>query len=109
MNLQLKGNWQVFPIDKCGVDFLGYRFFHKYTLLRKSIKNKFSSKINNIRKSHGSLPVINILSCIMSYNGWFKYANCKNLQNKYIDKEIYLITKNICKEENIKNPLIKIT
>src|SRR3972149_5917062 len=34
LNLTLKDNWQVFPVDVRGIDFLGYRFFHDYTLLR---------------------------------------------------------------------------
>ena len=36
LKLQLKSNWQVFPVDIRGIDFLGYRFYHTHTTLRKS-------------------------------------------------------------------------
>src|SRR5665811_744673 len=42
IGLEVKGNWQIFPVEKRGIDFLGYRFFHDYVLLRKSIKQKLS-------------------------------------------------------------------
>lgn len=33
--LSLKGNWQVFPVGKRGIDILGYRYWHDHILLRK--------------------------------------------------------------------------
>lgn len=41
LNLKIKENWQVFPVDNRGIDFLGYVFFSTHTLIRKSIKRKF--------------------------------------------------------------------
>lgn len=38
LNLKVKRNYQVFPVDSRGIDFLGYVFYHSHTLLRKSIK-----------------------------------------------------------------------
>lgn len=37
LKLTLKENWQVFPTYVRGVDFVGFRHFGEYTLLRKSI------------------------------------------------------------------------
>lgn len=74
-NLQLTlSNYQVFPVDKKGIDFLGYKTYRKYILLRKSIKLRFIKmiKYNNNKKSKAS------------YNGWLKHANCRNLENKYM-------------------------
>src|SRR6185369_6849452 len=34
LNLQLKSNWQVFPIESRGLDFVGYKSYHDYILLR---------------------------------------------------------------------------
>jgi len=104
LNLKLKQNWQVFPVEKRGVDFLGYRFFHTHTLLRKSIKKNFIRSINRINKKHERLSHTEIINSIMSYFGWFKYCNTKNLQNKYIDAEIAWIVKHTCKQVNIHNP-----
>ena len=108
LKLRLKENWQVFPVDKRGIDFLGYRFFHGYTLLRKTIKQKFVKTISRIIKRHDRLKWTEIVNSMMSYYGWFKYGNCKNLQNKYFDKEICWIIKHTCKEQKINNPLRKI-
>jgi retron-type reverse transcriptase len=72
--LQIKTNYQVFPIDKRGLDFLGYRFFHGYTLVRKRIVKKFKKMIkDNNHNSHA----------VASYMGWFKYANTFRLTKKY--------------------------
>jgi len=105
LKLQLKNNWQVFPVSVRGIDFLGYRFFHKYTLLRKSIKIKFVKKIRRISKNWEKLSHTQIVNSVMSYYGWFKYANCKNLARKYIDKNLFWIVKHICIDNNITNPL----
>ena len=49
LKLELKPNYQVFPVDIRGIDFLGYIFRHKYTLLRKSIKLRLYKVIRKIR------------------------------------------------------------
>lgn len=74
LKLNLKPNYQVFPVASRGVDFLGYKCYHDYILIRKSIKKNF---IKMIKKNKNS-------KSIASYNGWFTWANCKNLTNKYL-------------------------
>jgi len=108
LKLTLKENWQVFPVDKRGVDFLGYRFFHHYTLLRKSIKQRFVKTIMRIIKNHQHLSHTKIVNSLMSYYGWFKYSNCKNLQNKYFNHQICWIIKHTCIEHDITNPFKKV-
>lgn len=103
LNLKLKGNWQIFPIKSCGLDFLGYKFYPHHTLLRKSTTKRFKSKINNIKRS--PTKDIGIVSSIMSYKGWMLHANCYNLMNIYIDKEIKNVVKNLCNDESMHNPL----
>ena len=44
LKLNVKGNWQIFPTYIRGVDFLGYRTFYKYTLLRKSTCQEMKRK-----------------------------------------------------------------
>jgi len=75
LNLQLKSNWQVFPIESRGLDFVGYKSYHDYILLRKSIKDNFKYMIrNNFNRAS-----------ICSYYGWIKHCNGKNLLNTYIE------------------------
>lgn len=105
LKLALKSNWQIFPVDARGIDFLGYRFFHNYTLLRKSIAIKFKHRIRYIKTHWRDLQPSEILNSVMSYRGWLGYANCNNLTKEYIGKDIYTIVTNVCMREGISNPL----
>lgn len=74
-NLKLElSNYQIFPVNSRGVNFVGYVSYHDRILLRKSIKNRF---INMIRYNRND-------KSIASYNGWLLYGNCINLRNKYL-------------------------
>lgn len=83
LNLTVKGNWQVFPTFKRGIDFLGYRSFGNYTLLRKSTAKDFKRKMRNLWKK----DYINKSDycSINSYKGWLKWGNCHDLSQKYIN------------------------
>jgi hypothetical protein len=74
LKLEIKGNYQIFPVAVRGIDFLGYRFFHTHTLVRKSIVREFQRKI----KSQKATPQTQ-----SAYWGWFKHANTHNLISKY--------------------------
>lgn len=88
LKLNLKANWQVFPVDSRGIDFLGYRFFHGYVLLRKSIAKKFKQKMQRIGSGWRKMQPVSIVSCIMSYDGWLKHADCHNLKVQHVDKKL---------------------
>lgn len=61
--------------------------------------------MHNIKLQYHQLTPINILSGVMSYNGWMKYSDTRNLQSKYIDAEITQIVTNVCIQNNLHNPL----
>lgn len=105
LNLKLKENWQVFPIDSRSIDFLGYRFFHGYTLLRKSTATKFKRKMRMIKSHHRKMEPISIISTVMSYYGWLIHANCLNLARHGIDHDIQNIVRKTCLQNKIHNPL----
>lgn len=77
LKLKIKSNYQVFPIKDRGLDFLGYKSYHDYILLRKSIKLRF---IKMIKYNYNN-------KSIASYNGWLSWSNSKNLIHKYIKNE----------------------
>lgn len=108
LKLSIKGNYQVFPVDKRGIDFLGYRFFHGYTLLRKSIAKRFKDKVLRIVRNHKMLDVDQVVNGIMSYWGWIKYGNCLNLVKKYMNDDIRKLVKDICLDNGVKNPFNKL-
>lgn len=105
LKLSIKSNYQVFPVDARGIDFLGYRFFHGYTLLRKSIARKFKLKTWRVRQNGHRLRHSQIVNGIMSYLGWVKYGNCLNLVRKYIDREVQNFIEQSCEANGVRSPL----
>lgn len=73
-NLELKlSNYQVFPVIKRGIDFVGYKSYHTHILLRNSIKNNWKRmllKYPNYRSK-------------ASYDGWLLHCNSINLKKVY--------------------------
>lgn len=78
LKLQVKDNYQVFPVAARGLDFVGYVFYHTHTQLRKTIKKSFARMIAK-NKNRAS---------IASYNGWAKHADCKHLLNKFLHEKV---------------------
>lgn len=72
LKLELKDNYQVFPVDDRGIDFVGFVFFHKYTLIRKRIKQNCARMLATNRNPKS----------LVAYYGWFKHSNSRNLQKK---------------------------
>jgi len=91
LKLDIKGNWQIFPVDARGIDFLGYRFFHDYILLRKSIAKRFKQKIRRINRDWQYLRMEQIVNGVFSYWGWIRHGNCLNLARRHIDGRVQTI------------------
>lgn len=79
LKLELKPNYQVFPIESRGIDFVGYVFRHKYRLLRKSIKIKISKLMHKYTNNKISKHVFE--SRMTSYRGWLKFCNSKHFSD----------------------------
>lgn len=77
LSLKIKQNYQIFPVDSRGVDFVGYRFYHTHTLLRKSIKYRIFKLINKYK--HGVITNEELNVRMQAYFGWLKYCNSKHL------------------------------
>lgn len=86
LKLHIKDNWQVFPSYVRGVDFLGYRTFLNYTLLRKSTCINIKQKMQAIRSKveKGNIMNYSEWCCINSYKGWLKHCDSYRLTEKYI-------------------------
>lgn len=74
LNLVVKGNYQVFPVDSRGIDVVGYVFWHTHIRLRKSIKQSFARSLARNRKA----------TSIASYKGWTKHCNSRHLLKKLL-------------------------
>ena len=77
LELEIKDNYQVFPVDSRGIDFLGYVFRHTHTLIRKRLKKNIQKKITTFVAQ--GLSAKEIHKKVGSYQGWFNYANCIHL------------------------------
>ena len=84
LKLKIKDNYQIFPVDSRGIDFVGYKFFHTHVLLRKSIKYKIRNLINKYIQNRLSFK--DMVKSLQSYFGWMKYCNSKNLLQKIQNK-----------------------
>lgn len=85
LNLQVKGNYQVFPVAARGIDFVGYVFYHQHTLLRKSIKKHLCQCVAKLNKRN--VPVKEYKQRICSWLGWAKHCNSKHLLKTIIPHE----------------------
>lgn len=86
LDLEIKNNWQVFPTSIRGIDFLGYRIFPDFILLRKGTLKRMKRKVNLIKKHLGVNDNIthNQWCSLNSYYGWLVYCDSYKLHEKYI-------------------------
>lgn len=87
LKLELKSNYQIFPVEVRGIDFLGYRFFHNKTKLRKSIRNRIFRKIYK----HKNIAYDSLKRKLSSYKGWLLLCD----SNELINEIKYAWSKNI--------------
>ena len=73
LKLDIKDNYQVFPVSR-GIDFLGYRFFNGYTLVRKRILHAMKKSLHKPKSK-------------ASYYGWLIHADSHRLIKKYYDEK----------------------
>lgn len=78
--LWLKKNYQIFPVDKRGIDMLGFRFYHTHTLLRKRALLGFLRVIRKWKKRKTPFRARSLLSRI----GNTKWYASKNFKEKYL-------------------------
>lgn len=74
LHLTIKENYQVFPVQARGIDFLGYVTYHTHSLLRKRIKKNFLRMLKANKNT----------ASIASYNGWASHCNSRNLFKKHL-------------------------
>jgi RNA-directed DNA polymerase len=81
IGLRIKPSWNIYNIEKQGVDFVGFVFTPYNTRLRKSIATKFKAACKKLSKKIQD-PVRD-LSRIMAYKGWAQACNGKRLWRKH--------------------------
>lgn len=102
LKLTLKSNWQVFPVDVRGVDFLGYRFYKTHTLLRKRVAKQMVKRLTAVKNKADTMEPAKLISCVMSYYGWQKHANAWNLFTKHMSRELVNTLTHKCNKPTLK-------
>jgi hypothetical protein len=79
LNLKLSKN-MIFPVA-LGVDFLGYRNFHDYILLRKTSATRIRRRMKKLPDlfSKGVINKDQLRSSLASMSGWLRWCNSYNL------------------------------
>ena len=95
LELQVKSNYQIFPIannryDKHGraLDYVGYKFYRKQKLMRKSIKRNFCKTVAKLKKRVPPVSPADFKQGIAPWLGWAKHSNSRHLL-KTIIKQNY--------------------
>ena len=86
LGLQLKDNWQIFKTDSRGVDFVGFRFFHGRTILRRRNFQKLRRNARTARRfleTHRKIPP-HVAAGLLSRAGQLRHCNGQNIFDKYI-------------------------
>ncbi|MCF0187954.1 MAG: reverse transcriptase [Bacteroidaceae bacterium] len=94
LKLQVKGNYQIFPVaknreDKHGraLDFVGYKFYREQQLIRKSIMHNFCRAVARLNKKTPTPSLIDYKMGICSWLGWAKHSNSRQLLKIIIKPE----------------------
>ena len=99
LKLKIKDNYQIFPVDARGINFVGYVFRHDYILLRKSIK------VNMLKLIHlyeaNKINFDKFFHSMSSYKGWLKYCNARHLANVIQNRTNFRISNWNGKQMNI--------
>lgn len=79
LDLTVKPNWNIYDVQKNGVDFVGFLFRPQQTRLRASIAAKMKAKCFELARTLTKATSAEHLSSIMAYKGWVQQANAKRL------------------------------
>jgi retron-type reverse transcriptase len=98
MGMRLKSNWQIFPTRKRGIPFLSYRFFPKYTLVRKGLMYRIARRARLAGKNltpHAAMSMLSYMGILKQGNGrnfyltkikpYVSIKNCKGVV-RYVSK-----------------------
>lgn len=77
--LSMKGNYQIFPVQSRGIDFVGYVTYHTHSLARKRDKKGLCREVAKLRKQ--GVPEPDIMLRTASRVGFMVHCNSKHLLN----------------------------
>lgn len=95
LKLEIKPNWQIFPVDDRSIDYVGFKQNHYGILLRKGILKRFYAKFQKTRKKYEIKDETALKHLFPSEYGWiircseehskFIFNNCLNNGSKCVE------------------------
>lgn len=74
LKLEIKANWQIFPVDARSIDFVGYKSNHYNTLARKSILYRYWKKLRKVQHQHNPFEINELWHTLSAHNGWLQHC-----------------------------------
>lgn len=105
--LELKPNYQIFPVEARGIDYVGYVTRHKYCLARKRNKKALCKIVAKLR--HKGLTGEEIRLRVASRLGFIVHADSKHLINILGVKKLHEVKKTLGQMVGDKLHIDKIT
>lgn len=82
LDLRVKDNWQIFPLNKRFLDFLGFRFYRTHTTLRARNSLRIRRRVKKVHKKKEIS--FKDASALLSYMGWVKHSNSYTYYTKHV-------------------------
>jgi hypothetical protein len=86
LKLEMKSNWQVFPLADRDLDFLGYRINRHRVILRKNVALRMRRRAKRI----GKKPMLGAkdAAAMVSYRGMLAHCDSYNFRRMHIEPHI---------------------
>ena len=82
LKLEIKANWQIFPVDARGIDYVGFKQNHYDILLRKGILLRFYKKWNDTKDKYQIESEDDFKHIYSSEYGWI--IRCSEVHSNFI-------------------------
>lgn len=81
--LEIKPNWQIFPVDARSIDFVGYKSNHYNVLVRASILKRYWRKLHKLQhnsKQCGGITFEQAVHELASHYGWLQHCDREHFE-----------------------------
>ena len=85
IDLTLKSNYQIFPVDDRGIDFVGCVLYHNKTFIRRRIANGYRVHVAKLLNKYPSEITEQDIQTYFSRKGVIIHGDTRTLQEKYGD------------------------
>lgn len=106
LGVQMKGNWQVWPINSRMLDFVGYRFSRTHVIMRKRNFLRFTRQCRRAEKVllSGRRMSFKMAAGLLSRTGQLKHCNSHKIRVKYLDPIGLKNLKEVVRNESKRRP-----